>query len=363
MNSTAHLFIVGAGFSFNAGLPLTGGFTKALLDVSQLKEDGPSNLMVDYLRGFVQATFGTGPDSDEWPALEDVFTLVDLSANTGHHLGSNYSAASLRTVRRALIVRVMRMLQQRYARRKDDPDENWARLHQLLERLDLDTSAILSLNWDCVVERGLKRAKVTDNFDYGCGARAAEFRSGKLIVRRKTNSDPFTILKPHGSINWLYCDACRELFWIRPDRTDPVAQTLFRSRDWLAVGVQQGQQPRTLDPHCPECRSTALGTRLATFSYRKALDFPMHEATWRRAEELLREAATWIFFGYSMPGADFEFKHLLKRVELSRRVRPNIVVVTGGDAKGVTLKAYRDFFGEGTKKSRFFLKAAFRRRS
>ena len=35
-----NVFIVGAGFSFHAGLPLTGDFTEALLYLKGLKEEG-----------------------------------------------------------------------------------------------------------------------------------------------------------------------------------------------------------------------------------------------------------------------------------------------------------------------------------
>ena len=40
--------------------------------------------------------------------------------------------------------------------------------------------------------------------------------------------------------------------------------------------------------------------------------------TWFDAEDLLREAKNWVFVGYSLPEADYEFKYLLKRIELSK---------------------------------------------
>jgi hypothetical protein len=241
----------------------------------------------------------------------------------------------------------IRMLQYRYRERKDAPDEKWKMLETLLKRLNLQATAVLSLNWDCVVERGLARTQGVDYFDYGCDARAAVFAKDKLAPKNDKGSTSFQLLKPHGSINWLYCDACRQLYWLPPNQTEQVAQTLFRKRDWttVATATKASAKSTTLNPPCPDCGSYALGTRLATFSYRKALDFPMHAATWRRAEVLLREAETWIFFGYSMPGADFEFKHLLKRVELSRKKKPHIVLVTGGDGATITKTTYENFFG------------------
>ena len=93
-----HLFILGAGFSHNAGLPLAGEFTKRLLTTGQ-DEENTSRRIVEYLRNFVDTTFANGArtEPENWPPLEDIFTLVDLSANTGHHLGPRFSPADLRT--------------------------------------------------------------------------------------------------------------------------------------------------------------------------------------------------------------------------------------------------------------------------
>ena len=95
---------------------------------------------------------------------------------------------------------------------------------------------------------------------------------------------------------------------------------------------------------CPKCLASALGTRFATFSYRKALDFPMHERSWDSAEKLLWDAKTWVFIGYSLPAADYEFKLLLKRVQLSRPTPPDIVLITGGSSANETVLSYKKFF-------------------
>jgi hypothetical protein len=348
-----NLLILGAGFSRNAGLPLASEFTRELLNVGGLKLDGPSALQVAYIRAFVDSVFGEGASRkyDEWPELEDIFTLVDLSANTGHHLGPSHSASDLRIVRRSIIVRMIRMLAKAYARGCDKHDAEWMTLEGFFTQFDAITSAVLSMNWDTVFEQGIARTQKIDKVEYGCGATPVLFKRGKL-KRRKVVGGTLTVLKPHGSVNWLYCDACRDMFWVAPEQTERVAQTLFRAKDWKAIGAVD--PPTTLEPECPRCRAKSLGTRFATFSYRKALDFPMHAASWRTAEELLKGACDWIFFGYSMPPADFEFKHLLKRVQLSKCVRPRITVITGGPDAAATVARFAKFFGDVTGERTFF---------
>jgi hypothetical protein len=289
---------------------------------------------------------GTRRPAGEWPELEDIFTLVDLSANTGHHLGPEYSAADLRVVRRAILVRMIRMLSQAYSRRQRKPDANWRMLERLFKTFDPSTSAVLSMNWDTVFEQGVARAQGIRRVDYGCHASAQAFGKGKLRSRH-LSGETLHILKPHGSVNWLYCDACRETFWVAPSDTEKVAQTLFRKRDWdVVLRGTKTSAPTVLSPTCPHCEAESLGTRFATFSYRKALDFPMHGASWRTAEQYLKKTVDWVFIGYSMPAADFEFKHLLKRVQLTEKTRPDITVITGGKDADTTVARFTKFFGE-----------------
>ena len=319
-----HLLIVGAGFSWNAGLPLASDFTRELLNLRGVKKEGPSATQMAFLRAFVDQAFGEGAsqEPEDWPEMEDIFTMVDLSANTGHHLGPKYSASDLRVVRRTILVRMIRMLSQAYKNRQRKPDSNWDGLEDFFREFDTTCSAALSMNWDTVFEQGVARTQSIRNVEYGCGAGECYFE-GRNLKRRKSTGNALHVLKPHGSVNWLYCDACREMFWLPPGHAEQVAQTLFRKKDWEAIlGTAKLKLPTILKPPCPHCGADSLGTRFATFSYRKALDFPMHAASWRTAEIYLKQAQDWVFFGYSMPAADFEFKYLLKRVQLSEEDRP-----------------------------------------
>ena len=54
------VIIVGAGFSYNAGLPLQAGFTAGLLTAAGFKK-GPSKRLVEYLCDFVRDTAPPAP--------------------------------------------------------------------------------------------------------------------------------------------------------------------------------------------------------------------------------------------------------------------------------------------------------------
>ena len=206
MTEPDHLFVVGAGFSRHAGLPLASEFTENLLDTAGLSESALSSEIVPFLKKFVEDAFGHGQNSKptDWPYLEDIFTCIDLSANSGHHLGKSYSPSDLRTVRRALIVRIILMLTQKYKQRSKAIDENWERLERFFSSVACDKCAFLSMNWDTVIENGLARTQKVQSFDYACDARRVRIKSRTELELIPVGSEKAVrILKPHGSTNWF----------------------------------------------------------------------------------------------------------------------------------------------------------------
>ena len=143
-------FILGAGFSYNAGLPLQSFFTRQMLAAREF-QPGPSKDLVRYQLMFAEKTFGHSPRTDPtlWPELEDLFTSIDLSANTGHHLGPEYSPKKLRTIRRVILSRIVRMLGNSYDEAAKKRSGNWPQFQAFLSQVSLERHTFISLNWDC----------------------------------------------------------------------------------------------------------------------------------------------------------------------------------------------------------------------
>lgn len=354
----SHVYIVGAGFSKHAGLPLQNDFTKALLE-PRANESHPMRPLVEHLGKFVHDAFDHQKEANArfWPSLEDVFPNIDLAANTGHHLGHEHAPSSLRMTRRVLLARMIRMLDERYALAESAEDADWRRLDRFFRKLDTQNSAFISINWDTVIERKLAALPKKHSVAYRCGELPATFpRTGNVIAEDKT-SDGATavpVVKIHGSVNWLYCDNCRQLYWFPPKDGLSVSMQLITGNE--ADRLKLKDVTGCAKWRCINCTDVPLTTRIATFSYLKALDFPMFERSWLSAEHLLRQAKRWIFIGYSLPAADYEFKHLLKRVQLSMRTPPEFVVITGGPraATDSVYRNYQGFFGRGIRKQENF---------
>lgn len=336
MPKTHIALIVGAGLSCEAALPSTERLAEQFLESPS---DGVVAVEVEqeiskHLMKFWQQIFGY-VDGKSRPSLEDHFTAIDLAANTGHHLGPSYSPRKLRAIRRFSIHRAFQILDLKYRQSET--------IGSLLAELWKGAGfSIVSLNWDVVVENHFHALQQA--YDYGA---IVEPLSSAADLRKSGTP----ICKLHGSANWVYCDSCRTLFSGLPGAGKDALHLgaflesddfeLFGSRKEIVELVRGSANIRRL---CRIC-GCPLTARVGTFSYRKDYAIQQFQAIWYKALDALRKSPVWLFVGYSMPEADFEFRQVLKSAELaSRRKSPrHIQVVLKDDDRAA--ERYRRFFG------------------
>lgn len=323
--------ILGSGFSCESGLPSTRDLSSQFLTFEDTSPLGQS--ITGVLTNFWKDVFGFQRGDDEaLPTLEDHFTMLDLAANSGHHLGAQYSPRKLRAIRRMSIHRVFQILDAKY--------QHSIASKTFLDKLSscFDTS-VITLNWDIVIEKLLEEKRP----DYGIDIRW-------LPNGRHGRDGRYTLLKMHGSSNWMYCDSCRQIYAGLDGKAALHTKAFLEPEDFdLFNGEANKQVKRELigsvhNRHCSGCGNQLAG-RLATFSYRKAFSISQFQTIWERAHRALRKSDRWLFVGYSMPQADFEFKHLLKSAQLGR-IEPQTwqcQVILKGDMDAS--KRYHTFFG------------------
>ncbi len=335
LKSTA--FVLGAGFSRSANLPVQAELEAQLL--SEEFHDPIDRVITAALKEFLDEVFGW---SDQYPipALEDIFTIVDLSAGNGHTLGVKYPPKMLRALRRMLVYRVFSILD-RPLHYSDDILALLTRFCRLGSR-----SSFVVLNWDIVLEQHFAQALPGTAIDYCCpcydwvNPAAAEKVAG------------IQICKMYGLVNWMYCENCRSLFFDLQRKLALRTKAELVPSDFQLFDAGHGHalfdaalDDNADDRSCKSC-GNRLSSHIATFSYRKSFRTPAYSSMWYHAERLLAEATRWIFIGYSLPEADYELKHLLKSAQLSlkhlQRGRRVEVVVLGDAA---TRDKYQRFFG------------------
>jgi NAD-dependent SIR2 family protein deacetylase len=329
--------IVGAGFSCEAGLPSTKQIVESFLKTPQNGElDHRIETEISkHLKEFWKYAFNYNGRSDK-PSLEDHFTVLDLAANTGRNIGPEYPPKKLRAIRRLSIHRVFQILDLPKGR-------DSGAIQQALSVLYEDSEPqIISTNWDIVAENRMRERRIP--YWYGL---PVEDLNG-----REMPCEGITLLMLHGSANWIYCDSCRRLYAGQPANekaalraliyidTDDFRELCPENEAVVKLVSEIPRQPK----HCVHC-GNRLGARIATFSYRKEVSIPQFQAIWQRAFDILRDSDSWLFIGYSLPEADFEFRHLLKSAEkASRSYQPKrIWVIVKDDCDAA--RRFRRFFG------------------
>jgi hypothetical protein len=186
--------VVGSGFSAEAGLPITkelaNHFLKTPSDgvLSPALEERITTILTEFWRdifGYASA----GP-----PSLEDHFTVLDLAANSGHHLGAAYPPKKLRAIRRMSIHRIFQILNLKYRH----SGAIAGLLGKLQEHFDV---SLVTLNWDIVAEKHINQDR---GVEYGIEVLPLD---GTFV-----KPEGVLLLKVHGSSNWIYCDCCRRIY-------------------------------------------------------------------------------------------------------------------------------------------------------
>lgn len=330
--------ILGAGFSKCAGLPTQPEFFDFLLS-PELSRTPLQKCITEEIERFLRDVFGWDTGAP-LPTLEDYFTCIDLSANTGHHLGIQYTPKMLRAIRRMTIHRVLQILDLTYR-----PSEVIA---GFLASMRARNAGYVVLNWDLVLERGLQDLQ-EEKIDYGFDCFDWQTRE-----RNDFHRNGVLVAKINGSSNWAYCDNCASMFYdlnrkLALHEMVGLVKSDFRLFDETLKG-RAFDEALGVSPQSRECLfcKNMIGTHMATFSFRKSYRTHAYPAIWHAARRFLAESSEWIFVGYSLPDADFEFKHLLKTSQLALEKKKDrtplrIHVAVKDDAEAE--RRYRSFFG------------------
>ena len=326
--------ILGAGFSKNSGLPVQAEIPELLLSSNHGSRFEQN--ITDILKEFIVDTFGY-VGGNNLPGIDDLFTCIDISTNSGHHLGIKYSPLHLRALRRFLVYRVFSILENYFQySRKVEAFVQW--ISASFTQIDY-----VVLNWDTVLETYIKSLFPEGEIDYCNGG--LYWMKGKLDKHKS-----FKVLKVHGSSNWIYCDNCRSLFCDIDNVIPLIRRAGFTRNDLILFGKGEASEISSLDLQGESCAlcGNSISSHIATFSYRKTFRANSFANVWKEAEKVLTEADKWIFIGYSLPDADYEFKHLLKISELKQvHIRKNglsIDTILSGD--GNSAEKYKRLFGD-----------------
>jgi hypothetical protein len=259
------------------------------------------------------------------PPVTEILSLIDQLLVSGASPFPGYSQEDIRRMRRMLELAIFRVLKFPYSRRKiDQVPELFRQLINQLCRIGNAgwRVAIISTNYDMALDSELFRQLAADRSEGGAGIVDAgisfgmpwrDVLSGSVYLPMDA---PYEVLKLHGSMNWLRCGLCEQVY-VNPKGT--IEHNAF------------DPQVRSFNTcHCGHARLEAV--MVAPSLIRDIRDGAL-AAVWRSAIEKLRTSDEWIFAGYSLPSEDVAIRTILIRAYQGRgdNAKPKVTVAQKGD--------------------------------
>lgn len=324
-----NVFILGAGFSVDAGLPTMKSFIPAMRHaVNWAKQEKLPDLLDEIVRSLVFRKLSTSAayrckiDPDN---IEDIFSLFDggsslFNANYNRFSMQRAIAATLesrmalyrehkRTINLALFDYITRSLSESYIDSlQDDKNSNIQKIIPLYEayaamfanvfavkgdRLTTQPqNTLITFNYDTLLEESLEEMSIS----YNLGISNSEdffIDSECANLVKDSELSGLTILKLHGSMNWVvpghYGDQILSPSGKIPDiRIYKTATDLFTD------------QARTYDQLI-----------LEPPTWNKGKSAPILQKLWNKSVEALNTATRIFIIGYSLPETDMHFKYLM----------------------------------------------------
>ncbi|VVB87107.1 SIR2-like domain protein [uncultured archaeon] len=330
MTEIKEVIILGAGASKSDGAPMQSELFKVFFEKRSIFEDmkisypNRWNLVEEQeilIKDFFYDLWGIDilnyKNIEEFPTFEECMGMLDLANIKGQSF-KGYDQEKINKTCIALFFLISYLL--------DNKNLKEINHKKLIERLKsenrLEKTAFISLNYDILIDNTLIDLITESCIDYGI-----EFINHK---RPQDADKSVLLLKPHGSLNWLYCPTCNHI-------------ELFPKSYWPIKLFIKG-----LKENCKNC-GTPMKFVIVPMTYFKEMSNPFIQQIFLKADEILRNADTIFFCGYSFPDADIHIKYLLKRAERFRGETPEIFVLNNhgtktGQQKKIEKARFERFF-------------------
>ena len=332
LNNNHNVYILGAGFSADRGLPLVSSFMYEMRDAhewltsnNRLDEAKAIERVLDFRLSSASAAYRIHLDLEN---IEELFSLADA---TGGGLGADIRSAIAATLdfkqktkpeaycSFSASSEARGWLPAGWATGKNSNERFHFKCKQydfylaglcgdLKKNKDSAQNTFISFNYDCLVEDAL--FSLGRKFSYGFEPKTVNFDQS-FPAAYADGGKRDLLLKVHGSVNWAF-----------PERRGRKL-TLFGAYDDVR---RNGFVPEIVPP-----------------TWRK-LFLGQLESVWSRAVESITTATRIVVIGFSMPETDVHFKYLLAAGLKSNISLRNIIFVNP-DVSRVSQQASKIFSG------------------
>ena len=356
------VYVLGAGFSYEAGVPLQSQILERIRDLDPLSAPSLLSEIFAECQGrsiaFISRIFEQVPN----PRLEDIFTLIDQSVQHRNYC-VGYNWQEIEVIRRALLNAIVHLFHSGESAIPPDKNKLYKEIAAFLIERRVKAGqknhpfSVISLNWDCLLENAiywcLDQYAITGvDVDYCCyttplqGLHGEKTEHVPSIQQKAVGLYNLKVMKLHGSINCVICPNCNRLY-----------AGLHAPIEWMEEYLANKTCPRCSKVMSLSPEGDAIGPILEPLlispTFLKELNNTHIQMIWHNAYVDLCEAKEVVFIGYSLPEADYHLRTLLKRA-IRRGTKITTVLIdqdnpTAGCPPHIKDKyaasRYRAFFG------------------
>jgi hypothetical protein len=269
------VYAIGAGFSAGLGYPLTSDLLFRLWPRLEKKfREDLSRVIRFHHPGFNEELFGTYPNVEE--LLSEMLVNEKLFTASRPYEG-NFTLKELQSLQRDLLLRIGDWFHD--LAKEVSWTSGW--LHQFRERVYEENAALISFNWDLVLDRLL----------FGDGLGIGSYWLG--------GGDSPVLLKPHGSLNWFEHEQGQHI-------ADDKRFEVFTSKGEDKVYAFRHYR-------APSSKKERIYTPLIVPPvHLKEFGKPIFNSLWRETVSVLSRAKKVVFLGYSMPANDLHVQFIMR---------------------------------------------------
>lgn len=312
-----YVFIMGAGASKDDNLPIQDEIlTNILKQEFAFKNKEGSHIqkykkVSNEIKSLLKNIF-TGNKATDNISLENIFNVLETAISKNENIGSiqiekikKYYDSLLKGIMFATLTDAK--LKEHNIFNKS-PKSPYTLLGQKIyegykNKTEINLSFI-TFNYDICLDRvllSMYNENENKSFDVDFGIDLGNYEQEKWFHRPRKRK--INLLRPHGSINWVFCKSCGKVFSKISKQGNPL--DLIEKKKCYNCGLSS-VEPYIVHP---------TNNRIYENKYIMQI--------WSRVEEILQKADNWCFIGYSLPEADRLFSYILSKIYNLRKVKTN----------------------------------------
>jgi hypothetical protein len=271
------VYVIGAGFSAGLGYPLTKSL---LIDVWSRRSEDSRNQLLRIIKfhhpGFTTKRKTSFPDIEQ--LLTEIAVNLDLFY-ASRPVEGTFTKKRLEESREELLSDIAGWFHEIYEGARETP---W--LSSIVERIRRENAAIISFNWDLVLDQMLFEKDLGPE----CYGLSKELSPGPML------------LKPHGSLNWYDATQIRKVAAEKRVEIFPHKEDAERIEAFLRPREIKSSAGR---PYTP---------LIVAPTYLKDFGRPVFRRLWNRCTDVLSTPKKLVFLGYSLPAADLHAQYIFR---------------------------------------------------